>query len=229
MYTHSSALIKVKPQERQRSNWLMAQEQRAIAWLCLRIPARISSNVLTVIGILGSVLIGIALLLGKHQREWLWLGIFGLAVNWFGDSLDGRLAYYRKRPRKWYGFALDMMSDWISLSCMTLALAYYLPWPMVPQMLAAAYGARMLLALLQYKITQEYRIDSGKLGPTEARLILAVAFVLEIFLPTSLVWLSLSALLALLLVDTFEFLQLLRHAEARDRTERAADAAKFAS
>lgn len=229
MYTHAPVLIKVKPQERQRSNWLMAQEQRAIAWLCPRIPASISSNALTVLGILGSVLIGSALLLGKQQREWLWLGIFGLAVNWFGDSLDGRLAYYRKRSRKWYGFALDMMSDWISLSCMTLALAYYLPWPMVPQMLAAAYGARMLLALLQYKITRQYRIDSGKLGPTEARLIMAMAFVGEIFLPTSLLWLSLLALLLLLLVDTFEFLQLLRHADTRDRVERAAEAAKSVS
>lgn len=228
MYTHAPVLIKVKPQDRQRSNWLMAQEQRAIAWLCPRIPASISSNALTVLGILGSVLIGSALLLGKQQREWLWLGIFGLAVNWFGDSLDGRLAYYRKRSRKWYGFALDMMSDWISLSCMTLALAYYLPWPIVPQMLAAAYGARMLLALLQYKITREYRIDSGKLGPTEARLIMAMAFVGEIFLPTSLLWLSLLALLLLVLVDTFEFLQLLRHADTRDRIERAEDAAKSA-
>lgn len=228
MYTHAPVLIKVKPQDRQRSNWLMAQEQRAIAWLCPRIPASISSNALTVLGILGSVLIGSALLLGRQQREWLWLGIFGLAVNWFGDSLDGRLAYYRKRSRKWYGFALDMMSDWISLSCMTLALAYYLPWPIVPQMLAAAYGARMLLALLQYKITREYRIDSGKLGPTEARLIMAMAFVGEIFLPTSLLWLSLLALLLLVLVDTFEFLQLLRHADTRDRIERAEDAAKSA-
>lgn len=229
MYTNSPVLIRVKPQERQRSNWLMAQEQRAIAWLCSRIPVSISSNALTGIGILGSVLVGLVLLLGKNQREWLWLGIVGLAVNWFGDSLDGRLAYYRKRPRKWYGFALDLMSDWISLSCVTLALAYYLPWPIVPQLLAAAYGARMLLALMHYKITQEYSIDSGKLGPTEARLVMATAFVAEFFVPSSLLWLSLLGLLMLSAVNAFELRQVLQLADARDRAERRASLAKSRS
>ncbi len=219
MYTRTP-LLKVEPQERQRSNWLMKQEHRVIAWLCPRIPRQVTSNMLTAVGIFGSVLIGAALVLGKSQRWWLLLGIVGLAVNWFGDSLDGRLAYYRKRPRKWFGFALDMTMDWLSLSVITLALAYYLPWPFVPLLLAAAYGTRMLLALMQYKITHEYRIDSGKLGPTEARLVMAAALVLEIFFPMSLLWLSLGALLVLVVVDALELRRVLHLADARDRIER---------
>lgn len=228
MYTRTLLLRKVEPQERQRSHWLMQQEHRVIAWLCPRIPQQISSNMLTAVGLSGSMLISLAFVLGKSEREWLWLGILGLAVNWFGDSLDGRLAYFRQRPRKWFGFALDLMTDWISLSVMTLALAYYLPWPFVSLLLAAAYGGRMLLALLQYKIAKEYRIDSGKLGPTEARLVMAAALVLEIFFSMSLLWLSLVALLALVLVDAFELRHLLRQADARDRIERGQAAATAA-
>jgi phosphatidylserine synthase len=48
------------------------------------------------------------------------MGYFGFAINWFGDSLDGRIAYYRNTPRKWYGFALDCIMDWLSL--------VYEPW-----------------------------------------------------------------------------------------------------
>jgi hypothetical protein len=49
-----------------------------------------------------------------------------MAIQWFGDSLDGRIAYYRNTPRKWYGWLLDMNLDWISTAMMTAAYVIYL-------------------------------------------------------------------------------------------------------
>ncbi len=222
MHPHSPVLKKVERKERQRSNWLMTQERRALAWLCARMPQSITSNMLTALGLFGSVILAATLFLASGERWWLLAGIFGLAVNWLGDSLDGRLAYYRKRPRKWFGFALDLMVDWASLGLVTLALAHYLSqFAFIPFVLMAAYGARMLIAAVSYKITEEYRIDSGKVGPTEARLLMAGAFVLECFFPASLLWLSGFALLVLLLVDVLEVINLLKLADTRDRLERS--------
>ncbi len=224
MHPHSIALQKVEKKERQRSNWLMTHERRAIAWLCPRLPSWLTSNMLTGIGVLGSMIISFAMIFGRSERLWLIAGIFGLAVNWFGDSLDGRLAYFRKRPRKWFGFALDVMMDWASLCLVTAGLALYLPQlKFIPIVFMATYGARMLIAVLSYKITGEYRIDSGKAGPTEVRLLLATALLLEIFLPGTLLGLSVCATPALAIVDVFEFRKLLKLAEARDHIERQND------
>ncbi|HEX9653176.1 MAG TPA: hypothetical protein VGA99_05655, partial [bacterium] len=81
-------------------------------------------------------------------------------------------------------------------------------------------AGRMLIAALAYKITDEYRIDSGKIGPTEGRIMMAAGLLLELLVPGSLIWLAGFVTLLLLLIDLREFLQLLRGADARDRQER---------
>lgn len=207
--------------DRQRSNWLKQQETVAVNWLCRHTPRFITSDMLTTLAILGSAGIFTALLLAKQNRVWLLAGIAGLAVQWLGDSLDGRLAYYRNRPRKWYGFVLDICADWLSLCVVTAGLVVYFPaFKFIPIVLMAAYAGRMLIAALVYKITDEYRIDSGKIGPTEARLIMAAALLLEILVTGSLFWLASAATFLLLLIDVREFLRLLRSADARDRAEK---------
>lgn len=82
---------------------------------------------LTLIGTLGSGLVFLAFVLGAYVANWyLLLGIIGLAINWLGDSLDGRLAYYRNIPRCWYGFALDIIDDWIGI--VLIGFGYYLEY-----------------------------------------------------------------------------------------------------
>lgn len=221
MYAHAPTLKKTEKGERQRSNWLMRHERRAIAWHCPRVPPRVTSNMLTALGLCGSALLSAALILGRGARPWLLLGIVGLAINWLGDSLDGRLAYYRNRPRKWFGFVLDLMTDWISLCLITAGLALYLPrFKFIPVAFMAVYGARMLIAALSYKITDEYRIDSGKVGPTEVRLLMGAALIAEVIWPGVLAVLSLLATFALALVDGSEIRKLLALADLRDFLER---------
>ena len=118
--THKNAL-KVISSDRDRTNILRKYEQNLIAWLVQRIPSWISSDMLTFIGFSGSVIIFVAFVLATYLHPaFLLLGVAGFVISWFGDSLDGRIAYYRRKPRKWYGFALDITADWLGIILMGL-------------------------------------------------------------------------------------------------------------
>ncbi|MCG3120797.1 MAG: hypothetical protein ALAOOOJD_03639 [bacterium] len=206
--------------DRQRKNVLKNWETQAVTWLCSRMPPGVTSNQLTAFGLAGSGVIFTALFLGRAQRWWLLGGILGLAIHWFGDSLDGRLAYYRRQPRKWFGFVLDLMADWISLCLISAGFAVYFPrYKFIPITFMAAYGAGMLIAATRYKITGRYRIDSGRFGPTEMRLLIAAILVVEIALPQSVMLCGGFALLGMVSSDVVEFRRLLRTANKRDRVE----------
>jgi hypothetical protein len=162
-FSHGDHVTASIQSERRRQNFLLAFEAQSVAWLCRRMPRGVTSNRLTALGIAGAGVVFTALLLGRINRWWLLAGIAGLAIHWFGDSLDGRLAYYRGAPRKWYGFVLDVLADWASLCLISAGFIVYMArYEFVPIIFMAAYGAGMLIAVARYKITGHYRIDSGK-------------------------------------------------------------------
>jgi len=109
-------VVKVISQGRNRTNILRNVEQNSIAFFVKKIPRWISSDMLTGIGFFGNILVFLSFILAAYfSPTFLLLGVFGFMVSWFGDSLDGRIAYYRNIPRKWYGFALDVTTDWIGI------------------------------------------------------------------------------------------------------------------
>ena len=66
---------------------------------------------LTLLGFAGMILTGLCYYLAQWDRRMLLVGIVFLAINWFGDSLDGTLARYRNRLRPRYGFYVDHIVD----------------------------------------------------------------------------------------------------------------------
>ena len=113
--------------DRQRTNILRAGEQKSIAYLVQKVPSWISSDGLTALAFWqpdggGSFVLG-----HYFSRYWLLLSLLGFIINWFGDSLDGRLAHYRNKPRKWYGFALDVTVDWIGTLLIGTGFTIYAP------------------------------------------------------------------------------------------------------
>ena len=106
---------------------------------------------------------------------WLLWGILFLAINWFGDSLDGTVARFRNRQRPRYGFYVDHVIDAIgSTVLMTgLALSGYMS-PLVAMALLVAF---LLLAIEVYLATYtigSFHLSFFNLGPTEIRIILAI-------------------------------------------------------
>lgn len=206
--------------DRKRQNGLMKIEARVIEWLCARMPNWVTPNQLTAFGLIGAGMIFTSLMLGKGNRWWLLGGIAGLTVHWLGDSLDGRLAHFRRRPRKWFGFVLDILADYTSLCVVSAGFALYLSrYKFVPILFMAAYGGGMIIATLRYKITGSYRIDSGRLGPTEMRLVIAGILLVEIALPHSVILFGSLATMLMLMSDIVEVRLLLRTADERDRSE----------
>ena len=98
---------------RKRTNILKDAEFKLIEYLCRIMPSWVNPDLLTGTGLFGSVITAVGLVLAIGNPYWLILSVLGFVINWFGDSLDGRLAYYRNIPRKWYGWALDLNVDWI--------------------------------------------------------------------------------------------------------------------
>ena len=157
-------------------------EKPILLWLAARMPDWVTSDMLTGLGTLGSILIFVSYWLTNKNVNFLWLACFGFFVNWFGDSLDGTLARYRKIERPKYGFFIDHVVDAYNEVLVFLGLAVS---PFVRFELASlALIGYLLLSILVYITTcvmGEFRISYGKLGPTEARLIAVSANILVFF------------------------------------------------
>jgi phosphatidylglycerophosphate synthase len=217
-----SELMKSVFSDRARTNLLKKYEQKAIAWLVQRIPPAISSNAMTGIGFCGSIIVAASFILAAYfSKYYLLLAVPGFMISWFGDSLDGRLAYYRNKPRKRYGFTLDITIDWISIILIGLGYIIYAEgaWELLGYGFVVMYGWEMIIALMRYKITEKYSIDSGLVGPTEVRIVIAAIMVTEVFLPGSLQFSAGVVVVVLFFVNIGDTRKLLKVADEIDKKE----------
>ncbi len=208
--------------DRARTNLLKKQEEIAISWLVKRIPLFITSNMLTGIGFFGNMIVSASFILASYfSIRFLLLGLVGFAISWFGDSLDGRLAYYRNKPRKKYGFTLDITIDWMSIILIGFGYIIYAegPWKMLGYGFVVLYGWEIIIALIRLYITGKYSIDSGKIGPTEVRIIIGLIMIAEVLLPGSLNYSALVVVVALFFVNVIDTRHILRVADDIDKKE----------
>lgn len=212
-------------QDRKRTNILSNPEQRFITYLVPRIPDRITSDGLTAIGFLGSLIILGSFLLAEYvSRDLLLLAIPGFFIQWFGDSLDGRIAYYRNKSRKWYGFALDIVMDWVSTVFIGLGYVLYTvgDFKYLGFALVALYGWAMIISQLRYRITDKYTIDAGLLGPTEIRVVVCLVLLIEVLFKGSLDYSVLGICIILFFINIGDTIKLLAVGDAKDKEEKLA-------
>jgi phosphatidylglycerophosphate synthase len=209
-------------QDRTRTNLLKKHEQSALSWLVQRIPNGVTSNMLTGVGFFGNVIVFVSFILGNYfHKYFLLVSVLGFAINWFGDSLDGRLAYYRKKPRKHYGFTLDITFDWIGILLIGWGYIIYAEsiWELLGYGFIVMYGWEIIIALLRYRLTGKYSIDSGKLGPTEVRIIISAVLVCEVLIQGSLIYSSLLIVIIMFFVNIADTKKLLRLSDEMDINE----------
>lgn len=209
--------------DRKRTNILIGPEQAFISFLVKRVPSYISPNILTTIGMAGSVLVLLGFALADYiDHSYILLGIIGLFINWFGDSLDGRIAYYRNIPRKWYGFSLDIIMDW--LGTVLIGLGYFLYAKDAHEMIAfifvVLYGWSMIISQLRYKITDVYTIDAGLVGPTEVRVIIAAIILIEFLFINTMHYFTAAICIILFIINFIDTKKLLKLGDERDISER---------
>jgi phosphatidylglycerophosphate synthase len=93
-------------------------------------------------------------------------------LNWFGDSLDGTLARFRKIERPRYGFFVDHIIDSVSevLVFVGLGISPYLRFDLALVALVSYLLASIYVYLTTY-VDGVFRISYGGLSPTEMRMI----------------------------------------------------------
>jgi archaetidylinositol phosphate synthase len=150
-------------------------EKRTLIWLAARMPIWVNSDHLTLLGLLSMAAAGAAYWWSATNPLGMVLVIFCLALNWFGDSLDGTLARFRDHSRPCYGFYVDHIVDAFSAFFLLggLALSGYMS-PAVALGLLIAY---LMLSVEIYLATYalgDFKISYYKMGPTELRILLSI-------------------------------------------------------
>jgi archaetidylinositol phosphate synthase len=145
-------------------------ERPTLKWLAAHMPAWVTPDTCTIVGVIGSILIAVSYVWSMYDRNFLWLASFGFVINWLGDSLDGTLARYRRIERPIYGFFVDHTIDAFSVSVIVLGLGLT---PYVSFNIACltliAYLLLCVLVFVRTSAVGEFKISYGNLGPTEIR------------------------------------------------------------
>lgn len=160
--------------ERIQESITSRMEKKMLVWIAVRLPLWVTSDQLTCLG-LGAMFLAWA---GYFLARWHPLGFLlatvALALNWFGDSLDGTVARVRNQQRPRYGFYVDHVIDSIGavLLMSGLALSGCLDWRIAAAMLVGF----LLLSIESYLASYTlgvFRMSFWKSGPTEIRILLA--------------------------------------------------------
>ncbi len=160
---------------REHGSILAAAERRALVWMAERLPRWVNSDHLTVLGFLAMALAGASYWAARWNPHALILVVLALALNWFGDSLDGTLARVRNRQRPRYGYYVDHVID-LAGPCFVLgglALSGYMS-PLIAFGLLVAFLLVMAEVFLATHVNRVFRLAVLRVGPTELRIVLAI-------------------------------------------------------
>jgi archaetidylinositol phosphate synthase len=151
-------------------------EKRTLLWLAERMPRAVNSDHLTALALAAMAAAGACYSLARIWPPALILVNVCLATNWFGDSLDGTLARVRSRQRPRYGFYVDHIVDCIGATFLLVGLGVsnYMHLTVAMALLIAYLLVSAEVYLATYT-RHTFTISYFKLGPTELRILLAIA------------------------------------------------------
>lgn len=165
---------------------LSGAEQSLLRLLCRHIPAWVTPNAMTLLGVVGAAIAFVGLS-GAHKVAGSpWLAVVGIAINWFGDSMDGSLARFRQSERPKFGFFVDHLSDALSVAliCVGISLSPFANL-LSGLILLVAYYLMFIISLITCQVSGTFRICYSRLGPTEMRLLLVLCILGMITMPVS--------------------------------------------
>jgi phosphatidylglycerophosphate synthase len=161
--------------KRVHTSVLAAAEKRLLIWIAQRLPAPVNSDHLTALAGIAMAAAGACYWIGPTSPLAMGLAILMLAINWFGDSLDGTVARVRHHERPRYGFYVDHVLDVVGI--LFLFAGFALGGFMTPIIAAGfliAYYMLMVEIALATHVLGEFRISFWKFGPTELRILLVI-------------------------------------------------------
>lgn len=172
--------------ERIQTSFLNSVEKKALVWLAGRQPKWMTSDILTYIGVFGSVLFTVGCFLANSNVFYLWMASLGLVIHWYGDSMDGTLARVRNTQRPVYGFFIDHTLDVVTTALIFIGVGCSPMFRMDVALFAfSGYLGLSIYTYIGMILKDEFRLTYGKLGPTEFRLLLILMCILYMYTPWS--------------------------------------------
>jgi len=167
-----------------QTSFLSQTEKKALVYMAKRMPKKINSDHLTIIGFAGALMSGAGYVLANLNINYLWLASFGLLLNWFGDSLDGTLARVRNLQRPQYGFFIDHNIDALTVLVIGIGagLSPLMSFP-VAMLILSGYFLLSIFTYINSYLLGEFKISYMKFGPTEFRIIVILINTLFIYAP----------------------------------------------
>jgi archaetidylinositol phosphate synthase len=150
-------------------------EKKALLWLARRMPSWVNSDHLTLLGLAAMLAAGGSYWAARWNKLFLIMVVISLALNWFGDSLDGTLARFRHCQRPRYGYYVDHVIDLFGTAALLagLALSGYMS-PMIAVALLAAFALVEAEVFLSTYVQHIFRLSCFYFGPTELRIVLSI-------------------------------------------------------
>lgn len=181
--------MKQEQSKRIQTSFLNATEKKVLVWLAERQPHWMTSDILTGIGVIGSLVVALGYFLSNYHAAWLWLASVGFIINWYGDSLDGTLARVRKTQRPIYGFYLDHNVDGVTMAimCTGAGLSNLLNLYIAMAVLAV-YLLLSISVYINAHLKGEFKLTYARMGPTEFRLIMIAVNTLFVCMPSLRGW-----------------------------------------
>lgn len=171
---------------RQQTSILAPIERICLSWLSRNMPPWVKPDHLTLLGFGAMLAAGGCYALAKSWAPALLVVNLCLAINWFGDSLDGTLARTRNKQRPRYGFYVDHIIDAfgiLSVLC-GLALSGYMTWTIALAVLVTYFLISIEVYLATYTMGT-FKISFYKFSPTELRILLAIGNIKALSNPTT--------------------------------------------
>jgi archaetidylinositol phosphate synthase len=175
---------------RENTSVLAPVEKRALLWLARRLPPGIHADHLSLLGLTAMGGAGLSCA-AMALTPWAVGGVVvSLALNWFGDSLDGTVARVRGHERPRYGYYVDHVIDLAGATLLLVGLACStLMAPLTAALVLAAY---LLVSAETYLATHArgvFQMSFLGVGPTELRILIVIGMLRAAYEP----WVSLGA------------------------------------
>lgn len=216
-------------------------ERRAIAWIVPQLPASCTPDRLTAFGTFGAAVTLLGYLACWLSPAFLWLASLGLVIHWFGDSLDGNLARYRKTERPRYGYFLDQTIDVLGnfMICFGMGISPYMHMS-VALVALAGYHMISIYVFVRANIGGDFHLSVMQSGPTEMRVLIIFMNTLIFFFGAphftvaglTITWCDITVslwsvgMMAIFIYLIFTFAPTLREQDDRDREARQAAASE---
>ena len=171
---------------RQQTSLLAPLERVCLSWFARNMPPWVKPDHLTLLGFGAMLVAGVCYALARWWPPALLIVNLCLAINWFGDSLDGTLARARNKQRPRYGFYVDHIIDAFGILFIIcgLALSGYMTWTIALAVLVIYFMISIDVYLATYTIGT-FKLSFYKFSPTELRILLAIGNIRAMSHPTA--------------------------------------------